>query len=73
LTVRLTAKSVTQLKRLASRHNLSQADVIECLLEAEFQATFPSSKKQNKERTLDHCEEAQQLKAASRKEAPCEI
>lgn len=36
LSVRLCEQSLLQLKSLAISHNLSQADVIECLLEAEF-------------------------------------
>lgn len=35
LSVRLSNETVNQLKTLASRHNLSQADIIECLLDAE--------------------------------------
>jgi predicted DNA-binding protein len=36
VTVRLSKRSSEQLKTLAKEHNLSQADVVEHLLEAEF-------------------------------------
>lgn len=36
LTVRLSKEAVVQLKCIASEENLSQADVVECLLEEEF-------------------------------------
>lgn len=38
LTVRLSAKTVERLKRMALNHNMSQADIIELLIENAFKA-----------------------------------
>ncbi len=54
---RLSAEAVEQLKTLATEHNLSQADVIECLLDAEFHSLARKSKGQAQVTALDVCEQ----------------
>lgn len=54
LSVRLSTTTVSQLKSLAFEHGLSQADVIECLLEAEFQRS-KLAKIRDKNSAIEHC------------------
>lgn len=45
LTVRLSERAVKQLKDLASKHNMSQADVLESLLQEAASREVPENRK----------------------------
>lgn len=45
LTVRLSERSIKQLKDLAANHNMSQADVLEILLQEAVEKNAPDNRK----------------------------